>query len=617
LLWRIALLGLLAAVGLSFVPPERPQQTTNPANDRAAVPNDSEPPFPPFTESRFLNTHADARSIGTAACVGCHKAQHQSYLLTPHSRAMSDVDPSKEPPDGAFTHPASGRSYRVYRGDGGLRHEEVLAASDGTVIARVDLPLRYLIGSGEYARAYAVEVDGFLHESPLAWYAHLKKWDMSPGYDTANHGSFERPVMLECLACHAGRVEEVGGAINRLTVTEKAIGCENCHGPGSVHQEFHRSQKLAPGASDLTIVHPGKLPRPLQEAICSSCHLGEPAIVPVRGRQISDFRPGRPLSDYRTHYRTEGTSGSMTVVGHVDQLHESACYQKSPELTCLTCHDPHDKARPADRTALFRANCVSCHTTQPCKLPVERRLKTGPPDNCVSCHMPRSDTEVPHVAFTHHRIGVHGRAQPPAPQTAPELIPTDDLSGLSAPDRARNLGLAYQIVRRNPTFAAHANEYRERARVQLETAYAGGLRDAETVLGLAELAWRTDKTLAREYARQALAARDVSPKIRAMALMTLAYSDFQNNNDADAVTALEELTRVRRLADDWRILGLIHLRQGHPEQALGELKRALAIRPFRPAAHAALADAYERLGSARLAAEHREKARWLRQHNQD
>src|SRR5205085_6037672 len=72
-------------------------------------------PLPPYSQTPFLNTGPDATYVGIDACKECHKANHQSYLATAHSRALTDLDPAAEPPDGAFEHKASGRSYRVYR----------------------------------------------------------------------------------------------------------------------------------------------------------------------------------------------------------------------------------------------------------------------------------------------------------------------------------------------------------------------------------------------------------------------------------------------------------------------------------------------------------------------
>ncbi len=574
-------------------------------------------PLPPFTVSRYLNTQPAAGFIGNAACAGCHPQNHQSYLLTAHSKALTDINPDDEPPDGYFTHQASGRTYRVFRQNGKLHHQEVLATSDGKEIARVDLPLRYRIGSGHHARAYAVEVDGFLHQSPLSWYENKKRWDMSPGYDIANPGSFERPIEMECMACHSGRTEEIGGTLNRLKIVEKAIGCESCHGPGSLHQDLHRARKLSPGEEDVTIVHPARLPRPLLESICSSCHLGDPAIVPLRGRQIGDFQPGRPLSDFRIHYRMEGSSDSMTVAGHVDQMHQSACYQKSTGMTCLTCHDPHQRELPAVRASFYREKCLDCHQSESCRLDLSERLRTVPRDNCIACHMPQSDTEVPHVSFTHHRIGLHKPGKKAGTEQAPVLVSTHDLAHLSSLDRERCLGLAYQILRRKPEYSSYAGEFRERERLHLETAYQGGLRDAETLIALADLSWRQDRNRARDYAREGLAANDLSPKARVMALMVLAYSDFQNGNDPEAFLELEELVQRRRLSEDWRLLGALTLRLKTPDEAISAFQKALEIRPYRAANHIGIAEAYSRLGKHELAEEHREKSKWLQLHKQD
>ncbi len=83
-------------------------------------------PLPPYSASAFRNTEPDAQYVGTGACAECHRPEHQSYLLTPHSRALADVDPKAEPADAAFDHKPSGRSYRVYRRNDRLRHQEVL-----------------------------------------------------------------------------------------------------------------------------------------------------------------------------------------------------------------------------------------------------------------------------------------------------------------------------------------------------------------------------------------------------------------------------------------------------------------------------------------------------------
>ncbi len=573
---------------------------------------------PPYSESRFLNTGPEAQFIGSTACAACHRENQASYLLTAHSRALSDVDPAAEPPDGSFDHKPSGRSYRVYRQDNQLRQEEVLRTDEGKEIARVDLPVRYLVGSGHFSRTYLVEVDGFLHESPITWYASKKKWGVSPGYDFPVHASFERPVGLDCLACHAGRAETVGDTFHRVTFLEKAIGCENCHGPGSLHQEFHRTNKPVPGEDDPTIVHPGKLSRPLQESICAECHMSGAAGVELRGRKAGAFRPGMPLTDFRIPYRFEGDNEQMTVVGHVEQLRLSLCYQKSEHLTCVTCHNPHQREVPTDKTAFYRQKCLNCHESHPCSIDEAERRKKDAADNCAACHMPRGDTEIPHIAFTHHRIGLH--TSPPAAAASgriPKLVPAYDDSHLSALDRRRNLGLAYLKAGLSGAYSSYTAAFMDRARDELEAVNAAGLPDPEIALGLAEIYATRDPVRAREYAQQALEAKDVSVNVRVLALTVLAGCDFQDRNFQLASESLEELVRVRRLADDWRLLGTAYLNTNQPSKALPALQKALEIRPFRHTTHAALAQAYRRLGDTQRADDHLEKAQWLLDHRQD
>jgi predicted CXXCH cytochrome family protein len=575
-------------------------------------------PIPSYSASRYLNTAPDAKHIGSTACAECHKENHKSYLLTPHSRALSYLDPNAEPPDATFHHAASGRDYRVYRKGNEFRHEELLRTSDGTEISRIDLPVKYLIGSGNFCRSYLIEVDGFLHESPITWYTQKKKWDMSPGYDFPQHWSFERPVRVGCLHCHAGRVEPQGEAVHKMTLHEQAIGCESCHGPGSRHAELQRNGKPPPG-EDLTIVHPGRLPRDRLEAICSVCHLSGSAAVLLRGRRETDFRPGMPLSDYRIDYHLDSGGEQMTVVGHMQQLRQSKCYQKS-DMTCLTCHDPHIPERPKDTVEFYRQKCLSCHQSRGCTEPIAERTKLQPTDNCSACHMPRGDTDIPHVAFTHHRIGLHWAHSAKKEHTGtPELVTDADLTHLDPIENQRNLGIAYLKLTENesPETVQFSTVFAERARINLDAVYSAGLRDGLTLTSLADCYRMTDPDRAGRYAKEALQANDLSPEARAKALLLLSDYYLKEKDYPAAIGLLEDLVRRRRFAEDWRLLGAAYQLDYEPQKALSALKQALAIRPTRHDVHAAIADVYFQQGDWVRAREHRQKAEWLFRNRQE
>jgi Tfp pilus assembly protein PilF len=580
---------------------------------RSGPPSLPEDPFPPpaLSESPYLNTRPDARYVGMTACKQCHASNHDSYLHTAHSRALSEAGPKSEPPDGSFEHKPSGRSYRVYRKGDQFRHEEVLRSPEGKDLARLDFPIRYLVGSGAFSRSYAVENDGFLIESPISWYAQRETWGLSPGYDRPMHPSFQRMVTADCLVCHAGRVQRQGDT-EKVTIAERAIGCESCHGPGSKHAEYHRAHKHPTGTDDFTIVHPAKLPRDRLEAICAACHLQGEARADVRGRKLSDFRPGLPLTDYRIHYTFDSENEQMTVVGHFEQLRGSVCYQKSEGMSCLTCHKMHLRNRPDDLVAFYRQKCLTCHADRGCSVPHAQRVKKQPKDDCAACHMPRGDTDVPHVAFTHHRI--LRRPQPARQKSAgvPDLVPLEEAPQLSATDRKRNLGLAYLLAASEASDRERAVTYQGRARELLEAVAAAGLRDGATLEALSKIYRREQNAeLARSYAREALAAGDLPTEARGDALVILSEWHVTEGRIEEGLAIVEELTRYRRSADDWRVLGVCHLRMDRPDKALPAFEKALAINPFDPQIHAALAEVCRRLGDAGRAREHARKAEQL------
>src|SRR5206468_752199 len=146
----------------------------------------------------------------------------------------------------------------------------------------------------------------------------------------------------------------------------------------------------------------------------------------------------------------------------------------------------------ADAVAHYRAKCVECHADRGCRLPPAERLKSSPADDCAACHMPRGSTEVPHVAFTHHRIGRHG-ARPAGPTRVPDLVAAGDGSRFGPADQERNLGLAYSEAARSPTDERFTDAFAARARQHLEAGYAAGLRDGPMLTALAVLSWTANE----------------------------------------------------------------------------------------------------------------------------
>lgn len=280
------------------------------------------------------------------------------------------------------------------------------------------------IGSGNHAIGFLIRTGGFLFQSPLAWYARRGVWDAAPGYENNAHPDFNRPIIAECLFCHANRAAPDAGTLNRYgpgQQIEEPISCARCHGPGDAH---------AARPSRHNIVNPARLARERRDAVCEQCHLGGEARILNPGKTWHEFAPGQLLEDTFVAY-AGSPRGRFKVVSHVEQLALSVCAQKSQgKLWCGTCHDPHSK--PAEPVSWYRSRCLACHDQS-------RHPNTASVRDCAGCHMPkRKAPDSGHAAFTDHRIVRR-------PSAGAESKPSHLTAWRPAPARweQRNLGLAY------------------------------------------------------------------------------------------------------------------------------------------------------------------------------
>lgn len=561
--------------------------------------------LPPIQPSRFLNAEADAQYVGEAACIACHTEAHESYLETAHSQALAEVDLSVEPPDGEFFDPRSQKRYRIVRRDGRMYHQESIRTESGEDLQLAEFPVRYRIGSGRFSRSYLVEIDGFLYESPATWYAAKPGWALSPGYEKSNSG-FQRPVEFRCLLCHAGRLEPVDNSPQRVNLQALVIDCERCHGPGGSHvAKWRDSPQLAPAedAVDETIVNPAHLDRRLREDICAQCHLHSAATVELAGRRLQDFRPGLRLADFVAHYGVHTQADEMHVVGHAEQMRLSRCYEESETLTCTTCHQPHAKPSRERRMENYRANCQACHAGDACTETLESRRADGIADNCIHCHMPKSATEIPHFAFTHHRIGIHtAKESAVESQQAAELVAMDDDSWQPKLDRDRNRGLAYLQFSDAPGQGPFAVEHRRRAKELLERVQRDRPDDADVVAALARLSWGQDADGTLRHAHHAAKLPQRSPEADATISFTLGSTYFQQDQPSLAIPWLEQTTKLRPTADVWHQLSACYAQTSDMPAAVEAARRSATLAPDRPRYVEHLANSLRRSGADEEAA---------------
>jgi len=477
---------------------------------------------------------------GASRCQVCHRSEVEGYARSAmaHSLRRAGQEPAGtvETPDAKITMHSSPTGYW-----------QTLQSGADVSNYRID----YVIGSGNHASGYLLDLADHLFQSPVAYYKSRQAYDLAPGYEGRPNPDFTRPVAEGCLFCHSGTALHVSGTSNRYrspAFSAEAINCERCHGSAEKHLSDPRAG---------TIINPAKLERAARNSICEQCHLLGVGRVLNPGNKFSDFRPGQRLEDVFTTYCNalppDADAAKFKVISHVEQLARSTCARKSDgQLWCGTCHDPHNK--PLEPAQYYRDKCLSCHM---------RNFSASHPDkesNCIGCHMPRRDAkDGGHTAFTDHRI--QRRSEP---QSA--LAEDTDIAAWRepAPDlQKRNLGIAYVNAgaeRRSPAFLIRG--YRMLTEVQDQFSTDS---DVFTSMGTALLFGKqsSEAELAFERALQ------LSPG-----------SVIGETNAASA-----------------------YLQSGDVDKAVAHLERAVAADPLHLPADIPLIELYKRQGNAAKAAE--------------
>lgn len=558
----------------------------------------------PVSASPFENTRPEAAYVGSQACIDCHEDEHESFRHTGMGRSMRRVDLNREPPDGQFDHPPSKRRYQVVRRDGWMWHRELLIADGPEETLVSEFPVKWVTGSGRHSLTYLVETDGFLVESPITWYTSRQAWGMSPGYDRPEHQSFQREIGQGCLVCHAGRSEAIDGSLHRMRIIEETISCERCHGPGALHVHKHSTGTSSAAAGsesiDYSIVNPAHLSRELAEAVCQQCHLRAGATVVSRGRRIDDFRPGLPLTDFRQDYTLEIANKPMTVVGHVEQMHSSRCFQKSDKFTCVTCHSPHGEPPPEQRLAHYQAVCLSCHQAEHCTVDRQKLARESAANDCVQCHMPTSPTDIPHLAFTHHRVAIHGPQQAGEREsgTAPGVLkPFLDLSRLSEIDRKRSLGLAYIDLANHEDSRSRRTHYQKLALEILSGVNAAGLKDGYVDSALASLRFEFGAGETFSLAASSLEDENLDGIERCNSLFLAADALYRQDRYEEALATLFLMRDLRRHSVQWLLEAQCQQKLKNQPAAVEALLKATQIDPRNVQAHQYLADHFRKTGN--------------------
>ncbi len=367
---------------------------------------------PPDT---YLNLGPEAQYVGMKSCQPCHKEIYQSYLQTGMGRSL--YQPSRSEiierfgPKEVIFDSHSGYYYHPYwSGNDLLILEFRLSPANDTTYKRIE-KVNYIIGSGHQTRSYLIERNQHFYEIPITWYVKGQRWDLSPGYENGFNTRFDREIGEECMACHTGHIDFREGTTNQFREVSLGIGCEKCHGPGSIHKLLKEGGELIDVGRkiDYSIVNPANLPIGLQFDICQQCHLQGINVLKGNHKSVVDYRPGMALNQiYDIFIQKVADGEAFGIASHAERLRESQCFINSKDsLNCTTCHNPH-KSISITGQKVYVEKCMNCHSVNGktgCGLSEE--MIAAENGNCVTCHMPKRGTsDIPHVLFSDHKIRI-------------------------------------------------------------------------------------------------------------------------------------------------------------------------------------------------------------------
>jgi tetratricopeptide (TPR) repeat protein len=564
-----------------------------------------------------VQAQPEAEYVDPSICARCHAGIAATYRQTGMGRSFHRVNASDRTE--SFTkhntlyNGASDRYYTMLEKDGKLYEQRYQLGFEGRQANQIESEIDYVVGSGDHARTYLHHTsEGKLIELPVSWYSELGGyWGMSPGYDRLDQSDFRRAITSQCIFCHDAYPSLNGQALasgDRETFGDtipEGIDCQRCHGPGSAHVKAATSPDASLESIRSAIVNPGRLTRERQMDVCMQCHLETtssplPHSILKIDRDVFSYRPGEPLTDYELFFdykKGTGFDDRLEVAHQAFRLRKSACFLKS-QMTCITCHNPHQELTGAEATRHYIAACVGCHSAaHSSEKPAVRHGMTNSgtaEPNCLSCHMwKRRTDDAVHVVMTDHYIQ--------------RFKPSRDLL---TPVKEAVVSYQDEVVPYYPSdlaTVANGDLYLTLAQTEDGSNLSAGIAQMERVL-------EHDKpsepefyftigaaySIKREYEKavpwyeEALRHRAEYPQaLRALAATLTAAGDLTR-----AATVGERAVAV--LPSDTAILttlGDVYLQQGRIDKAKAVLERALRINPDLPEATVYLGMAAVREGN--------------------
>jgi tetratricopeptide (TPR) repeat protein len=398
----------------------------------------------------------NATYIGSEKCASCHKQEYDLYKNSDHDLAMKHADSTTILGDfnnSAFTH--FGITSKFYKKDD--RYFVFTEDQNGEM---KEFRVNYTFGYFPLQQ-YLIEFNnGRIQCLPLCWDTRPKseggqKWFHIYGNEKITHKDILHWTRVNqnwnymCADCHSTNLKKNYDPVKndyKTTWSEINVGCEACHGPGSLHEEWAKKKEIY-----ADILYPNKgltkiFDKPadrnwlmnnstgiaeLQESkrndnqieTCAPCHSH-------RSKINDDIKPNESFLDNyipslldESLYFDDGqikeevyVYGSFlqskmyhagVVCSDCHQSHSTKVFSKGDEQ-CFKCHLPDKFANNSHhrhKKESEGARCVNCHMPTRTYMQIDKRRdhsfriprpdlteRIGVPNACNQCHEDKSNT---------------------------------------------------------------------------------------------------------------------------------------------------------------------------------------------------------------------------------
>ncbi len=334
---------------------------------------------PPESPPQALPPPA-ATFVGSEACAACHAGAFERWSGSHHDLAMRTPGPATVVGDfGDTSFTKDGVTTRFRReGDGYFVDTDGPSGAIATYRVAYTFgitPLQQYLLETEPGRFQALGIAWDARPGGQGWF-HLYPDERIAHDDVLHWTSDSQNWNSICADCHSTDVRKGLDARTGSFATAHSlmnVGCEACHGPGSLHAAAPEADY---GAAAVEI------------DTCAPCH--------SRRAQLAEgFRPGAAFLDHYLPavvtpplYHADGQIRDEVYV--YGSFLQSRMYQEG--VTCGNCHDPHT----AEPLLAGDALCTQCHSENPRPdFPTLTARRYDDPSHhfhddvqCVDCHMP-------------------------------------------------------------------------------------------------------------------------------------------------------------------------------------------------------------------------------------